>query len=70
MKWTLILIFLGAGGGIETEKVPGFTTEAQCSEAAKVAVQIRALSSEQPYRGAIRFEPGLAIGAVCSPTPS
>lgn len=69
MKWVLLLIVMSAGGGIETEKIPGFATEAQCGEAAKVAVQIRALSSEQPYRGAIRFEPGLAIGAVCSPSP-
>lgn len=69
MKWTLVIVFLSAGGGIDTEKIPGFSTEAQCSEAAKAAVQIRALSSEQPYRGAIRFEPGLAVGAVCTPTP-
>lgn len=69
MKWSLIIFFMSAGGGIETEKIPGFTTEEQCSQAAKAAVQVRALSSEQPYRGAIRFEPGLAIGAVCSPTP-
>jgi hypothetical protein len=69
MKWSLIIFFMSAGGGIETEKIPGFATEAQCSDAAKAAVQVRALSSEQPYRGAIRFEPGLAIGAVCTPTP-